>query len=138
MTFVSSNDYGALKSEEDVTNEILEKETMSVSEETIEEAPNDNIPLEPFKTLVSGLFLCSGLLATSISLAMTHDHVPVNTSSLPDFVLDHVTFQYWGLDASEIVLMINVLIAFIVVICHKYRVIVLRCEWNLRLFLVLL
>ena len=90
------------------------------------EEENTVIPQEPFKTLISGLFLCSGFLATTISTAVTHDYVPTNTSSLPDFILDHVTYQHWGLYVSEIFLVVNVLFAFIVVVFHAFRIIIFR------------
>ena len=111
-----SNDYGTLKPNH------TRDEVISIDNEE----ENVVIPQEPFKTLISGLFLCSGFLATTISTAVTHDYVPTNTSSLPDFILDHVTYQHWGLYVSEIFLVVNVLFAFIVVVFHAFRIIIFR------------
>ena len=89
----------------------------------------EKIPQEPLKTVISGLFLLSGFLATTLSLAVTHDRVPTNTSSLPDVVLDNVTYQRHGLDVSEVILVINLMLAVCVVLCHSYRLIILRRVW---------
>ena len=89
-----------------------------------------DIPKEPFKTFLSGLFLLSGFLATTISLSLTHDHVPL-TPSLPDEILDHVKYFSWGLTASEAILIVNVLMAVTVVILHHHRLIILRRVWFL-------
>ena len=87
------------------------------------------MPQEPLKTLLSGLFLLSGFLATTLSLALTHDRVPTNTTSLPDLVLDNVTYQQFGLDISEILLVLNLLLALSVVLCQTYRLIIFRRVW---------
>merc|ERR1712130_739269 len=60
----------------------------------------NRIPGEPFKTFLSGLFLAAGFIATTTSLAFTHERVP-ETEPLPDLLLDHVKHQEWGLDVSE-------------------------------------
>merc|ERR1719341_1639320 len=51
-----------------------------------------DIPGEPLKTLLSALFLGTGFLATSTSLAFTHERVP-DIKPLPDVVLDNVKYQ---------------------------------------------
>ena len=95
----------------------------------IEEEEEEKLPQEPVKTLLSGLFLLSGFLATTLSLALTHDRVPTNTSSLPDLVLDNVTYQQFGLDISEILLVLNLVLALGVVLCQTYRLIIFRRVW---------
>ena len=106
----------------------------NLQEETVENKGGEqsrlDIPKEPFKTFLSGLFLLSGFLATTISLSVTHDHVPL-TPSLPDEVLDHVEYLSWGLTASEAILIINVTMAVTVVILHHHRLIILRRVWFL-------
>ena len=85
---------------------------------------SENIRGEPIKTLLAGLFLIIAWVATTTSLALTHERLPeYNTShdSLPDLVLDNIKYQPWGLDASEITIMICVWAAFIVTIFHKHR-----------------
>ena len=84
------------------------------------------IPSEPIKTLIAFAIFSSGMLSTSVSLAIIHDYVPTNISALPDFFLDHVTYQQWGLDASEVVLLVNVSCAMTVMVFHKYNMIIFR------------
>ena len=117
---MSSPGYGTLEEnlrEETVENKVREQNVI-------------DIPKEPLKTVLSGLFLLSGFLATTISLSVTHDHVPL-TPSLPDEVLDHVEYLSWGLTASEAILIINVIMAVTVVLLHHHRLIILRRVWFL-------
>jgi len=91
---------------------------------------SSKIPSEPLKTLLSGLFLASGFVATTASLAITHERVP-EIDPLPDMILDSVPYQQWGLDVSEIIIMISTLTAFLVVMLHYHRLIILRRIWFL-------
>jgi len=88
------------------------------------------IPSEPLKTLLSLVVLVTGFIATTTSLALTHDRVP-DTPPLPDIVLDTVIYQQWGLDVSEILLMVSTVTAILVVILHTHRLILLRRIWLL-------
>lgn len=90
----------------------------------------EKIPQEPLKTFLAALFLGTGFLVTSFSLAFTHDRHPAS-EPLPDIVLDNIKYQHWGLDVSEYLLMISTLSAIVVVIFHKHRLIVLRRIWFL-------
>ena len=72
----------------------------------------------------------TGFLVTSFSLAFTHDRHPPY-EPLPDIILDYVSYQKWGLDVSEYLLMISTLSAIAVVCFHKYRLIILRRIWLL-------
>ena len=90
----------------------------------------EKIPQEPLKTFLAALFLGTGFLVTSFSLAFTHDRHPAS-EPLPDIVLDIIQYQHWGLDVSEYLLMISTLTAIVVVIFHKHRLIVLRRIWFL-------
>jgi len=83
---------------------------------------------EPLKTFFSALFLAAGFLSTTISLAFTHERVP-ETEPLPDLILDHVKHQEWGLDVSEVLLMLNTCAAVVVVMLHSHRTIILRRIW---------
>lgn len=96
------------------------------AEDTEEEG--DAIPKEPLKTLVSALFLATGFVATTSSLAITHESVP-EIDPLPDVILDNVSYQQWGLDVSEILIMISTFSAFMIVMLHSYRLIILRRIW---------
>ena len=50
------------------------------------------IPGEPLKTLLAAIFLGTGFLATTFSLAFTHERVP-ETEPLPDLFLDTFNHQ---------------------------------------------
>jgi hypothetical protein len=82
-------------------------------------------PDEPLKTVLSFLFLIFGFLVTTLSLALTHERVP-DYDLLPDIVLENTTFHQWGLKASEIIIILCIVLAFITVILHTHRMIVLR------------
>lgn len=88
------------------------------------------IPGEPLKTLISALFLGTGFLATTASLAFTHERVP-DIEPLPDIVLDNIKYQSWGLDVSEYLLMISTISAVVVVMLHTHRLVILRRIWLL-------
>eukprot|EP00092_Neocalanus_flemingeri_P033396 GFUD01036312.1.p1 GENE.GFUD01036312.1~~GFUD01036312.1.p1 ORF type:complete len:468 (+),score=135.91 GFUD01036312.1:459-1862(+) len=90
----------------------------------------DKIPGEPLKTLLSALFLGTGFLATTASLAFTHERVP-DIKPLPDIVLDNIKHQSWGLDVSEYLLMISTITAMSVVMLHSHRLVILRRIWLL-------
>ena len=120
----STNDYGTLKTKDMESVHESDKDAIVTIDNHDEN--NQDIPQEPLKTVISGLFLCSGFLATTISTSLTHDYVPTNITALPDFILDDVTYQHWGLYVSEIFLVVNVLFAFIVVLFHAFRIIILR------------
>merc|ERR1719219_919495 len=95
---------------------------------------SENIKGEPLKTLLALVFLIFAWVATTTSLALTHERLPeYNTShdSLPDLILDNIKYQSWGLDASEITIMICTWMAFLVTLFHQHRFIVLR-----RIFLL--
>ena len=105
----------------------VNKEDVTIQIDDDEEAI---IPGEPLKTFISFLFLVTGFLATTTSLALTHDRVP-DTEPLPDIVLDTIIYQQWGLDVSEILLMVSTGTAFLVVMLHSHRLIILRRIWLL-------
>ena len=79
-----------------------------------------HIPGEPCKTFVAFIFLFFAWVATTTSLALTHDRVP-DRPPLPDIILDNVTYQHWGLDVSEYIILISTWGAFLVCIFHKHR-----------------
>jgi len=88
-----------------------------------EEDPD--IPGEPVKLIFAFLFLIFGFSASLLSLAITHDRVP-KYSPLPDIFLDNLPYQTWGLDASEVIIIISVWTSAVIVIFHKHRTIVAR------------
>jgi len=90
--------------------------------------PEKLYPSEPLKTLLSAIFLVVGWIATTGSLALTHERVP-ETPPLPDIILDNVPYQSWALGVCEILLMISTCSAVLVVMAHKHRLIILRRIW---------
>ncbi len=40
---------------------------------------------------------------------------------LPDIILDNVSYQQWGLDVSEILIMVSTFSAFMIAMLHSYR-----------------
>ena len=101
---------------------------VAISIPSVASSPTSAIPQEPIKTFLSFLWLWSGFFATTTSLALTHEKVP-DTSPLPDAVLDNIKYQRWGLDLSEILLVISSLLGAVVVMCHVHRMIILRRVW---------
>ena len=61
---------GAGHKEEDVTDDLV-----------VAPATAASIPPEPGKTVLAGCVLVLGFLATTLSLALTHDHVPLTDRS---------------------------------------------------------
>ena len=94
----------------------------------LSEDPEDSVPEERIKTLLSFLWLWSGFFATTTSLALTHEKVP-DTAPLPDALLDNINYQRWGLDLSEVLLVLNSLIGAVVVFSNIHRLIILRRVW---------
>jgi len=95
-----------------------------------EESIQNVFPSEPIKTGLSAVFLLLGWIATTASLALTHERVP-DTAPLPDILLDNVPYQNWALDVSEILIMISTISGVLVVMCHNHRLIILRRIWLL-------
>lgn len=92
--------------------------------------PTDNksYPREPLKTFLSAVFLILGWIATTGSLALTHERVP-ETKPLPDIILDNVPYQAWALQVCEYILMVSTISAVMVVMAHTHRLIILRRIW---------
>ena len=108
---------------------ITSEESFSTIKHTIQTQSDSedsgHINGEPLKTLLAGLFLFFGLVASITSLSLTHEHYPY-VDPLPDLILDNIKEQHWGLDASEIILMICTGMGFLVAIFHQHRFIVFR------------
>jgi len=94
-------------------------------ESDLHSAEDQDIPGEPVKLIFAFIFLLFGLSASLLSLSMTHDRVP-QYPPLPDIFLDNLPYQTWGLDASEIIIIISVWTSAVIVIFHKHRTIVAR------------
>lgn len=90
------------------------------SEAPLDELDDVEIPGEPLKTLLAFVFLFCAWVATTLSLALTHDRVP-DYAPLPDAFLDNITFQSWGLEVSEIIIMIAMTSTFTLAIFHQHR-----------------
>ena len=62
---------------------------------------------------------------TAFSIVLTHERMP-ETDSLPDIVLDNFNYLAWGLDASEVLMLVNMGAAGILILAHTSRMIILR------------
>ena len=111
---------GSTQSDQDVVIDIPHKEK-----------GQEQIPQEPCKTIAALIFFLGGALSAAVSLAATHDRLPA-TAPLPDIVHEHVSYQKWGLDWCEYLLILSTLTAISVVLLHQHRFIVIR-----RIFLLL-
>lgn len=92
---------------------------------------NNPYPRELKKFLAGAVFMLLNFLATTVALSVTHERVP-GYEPLPDIILDFFRYQPWALTASEVLLSIQCMTAFLICLFHKHRFIVLR-----RLFLLL-
>jgi len=99
-------------------------------EDGFNEISSEKIPGEPLKAIFSLIFLGVSWIASTSSLAMTHEFLP-DQPPLPDIVLDNITKQNWALDVCEILLMMSIVAAVIVVVFHRHRFILLRRIWFL-------
>jgi len=115
---------------------ILPSGLVNIRGEDIQSEEGDNIletthgerlrfPDEVWKTLLFCLFLLSGMVATTVSLIITNENVPEDPS-LPDVVLDQVTYWSPGVMVSEAIMTVAMLTAFTTVIMHQHRSIILR------------
>ena len=131
---VESSD--AVQSSENILDNSVTKVTFdnTLRSEGLEEGNNyerkQKFKQEPLKTLLSGLFLGTGFLASTFSLTVTHDRYP-ETDPLPDVVFEIVKYQPWGLMASEYLLLFLLYTAVFIVLLHNYRLIILRRIWFL-------
>lgn len=85
-----------------------------------------HFPKEKWKTMVAIIFVLIGFLSTTISLGITHELMPADQPPLPDLVLDHIPYFAVALNISEILIMVTTLTCAIIVLCHKYRWILVR------------
>lgn len=90
-----------------------------------------NIPDDLLKTFVCALFCGCGSLATAFSIALVHERMP-DDPPLPDVILDHMEYRDWGLEVSEYLIVINMVLAAITVLLHHHRMVVFR-----RIFIIL-
>lgn len=106
---------------------------------------NNNSPIRCYKgerrkTLVSMIYLFLIGLWTSFILTVVHDRVPdmEKYPPLPDLILDNVPLISWAFFASEAIGIILLSILFIILIFHKYRIIIFRrmCSLGGTIFLL--
>jgi len=106
--------------------EAVEDDSEDVVVNTVEiEGKQPEYPDEFWKTGLVFLFLLSGMVTTTIALIVTNEQVP-ETPSLPDRLLDQVTYWPAGVVVSETIMAISMLTAFAIVILHSHRSIILR------------
>ena len=80
---------------------------------------------EIWKTCLFFLFLLSGMVTTTVSLIITNENVPEDPS-LPDPLLDQVTYWPAGVVVSETIMALAMITAFATVMMHRHRSIILR------------
>jgi len=90
-----------------------------------------NIPNDLLKTFVCAVFCGCGSLATAFSIALVHERMP-DDPPLPDVILDHMEYRDWGLEVSEYLIVVNMVLAAITVLLHHHRMVVFR-----RIFIIL-
>ena len=100
---VSGGRGGSKQSDQDVVINIPLKE----------KGHQEQIPQEPCKTIAALIFFLGGALSAAVSLAATHDRLPA-TAPLPDIVHEHVSYQKWGLDWCEYLLLLSTLLTLLV------------------------
>ena len=103
-----------------ITIDIPDNETEDVLEGSPDGVDEPVIPAEPLKTFIAFTWLFFAWVATTTSLALTHERVP-EVAPLPDAFLDNVQYQSWGLDASEIIIMIATMATLALAFFHKHR-----------------
>lgn len=83
---------------------------------------------EKRKTLVSMIYLFMIGLWTSFILTVVHNRVPdmAKYPPLPDLILDNVPLIPWAFFASEAIGICLLLILLVILIFHKYRMIIFR------------
>jgi len=114
-----------------VTNEVSDTPLIEDGEDgnddtsRIQDAEKECFPDEIWKTCLTFLFLLCGMVSTTVSLIITNEKVPEDPP-LPDSVLDSVTYWSSGVVVSESIMSLAMLTAFISVMMHKHRSIILR------------
>lgn len=86
----------------------------------------NKFPKERWKTCVALMFVLLNFLLTTASLSITHELRDPSMGPLPDLTLDHIPYRSWALDMSEVLILVGVLVAALVVFCHKHRYILIR------------
>jgi len=86
----------------------------------------NRFPKERWKTAISLLFVTLNFIATTASLSITHELRQESALPLPDLLLDNIPYRLWALDVSEILIMWITVMAALVVLFHKHRLILIR------------
>lgn len=90
------------------------------------ERKENKFPKERWKTMMALFFVFTNFLATTASLSITHELRQPDAKPLPDLLLDNIPYKLWALDVSEILIMSATIVAGLVVIFHKHRLILIR------------
>ncbi|CAF0788450.1 unnamed protein product [Brachionus calyciflorus] len=97
-------------------------------ENTTNNCPIRNFRGEKRRTLVSVIYLFLTCLWTSFMLTVVHDRVPdmEKYPPLPDIILDNVPLIPWAFFATELIGLALVIMFLVLLIFHKYRMIIFR------------
>ena len=90
---------------------------------TCERLENTKFPKERWKTCCAIIFVIVNFIFTTASLSVTHELRKPDMLPLPDLTLDHLAYHKWALDVSEILIMVATIVAALVVVFHKHRLV---------------
>lgn len=97
------------------------------------EINTNNCPIRSYrgekrKTLVSVIYLFLTCLWTSFMLTVVHDRVPdmQKYPPLPDIILDNIPLIPWAFFATELIGLALVTMFLVLLVFHKYRMIIFR------------
>ena len=94
----------------------------------LEEEIKNAMVSEYFRTAISVLYAFSVFLLASFMLAVVHDRLPDTTDypPLPDVILENLPVMPWAFVCCEICASILMFFWMLILIFHKYRLVVLR------------
>lgn len=112
--------------EEEEEEEEKKRDGPGVKQVMLEMDKEPQYPDEVWKTLLTFLWLLSGMVTTTVALIVTNERHEYSGAPLPDLVLDNIEFQPWGVSVSEMIMVVAILTAFLTTLMHTHRIIILR------------
>jgi len=92
---------------------------------SMEVEENHEIPDGILKTFLMFVWMCTGMVVTTIALIVTNERHEY-TAPLPDLILDNIAYQPAGVSISEMIMVVTILMSFCVTMAHAHRSIILR------------
>jgi len=103
---------------------VIDKQNEDVIE-SLDLEEKEKIPHGILKTLLMFVWMCTGMVVTTIALIVTNERHEY-TRPLPDLLLDSVAYQPAGVSISEMIMVVTILMSFCVTMAHAHRSIILR------------